>query len=268
MLALHSPLARSIVLQWALFFTAQGLVLFGVFATYGMGWGLFAAFLAITFAFHALLLVFLLSRRADFRVEGTDAPLSRVNLANTITFGRISSIPTVLFFVIQASRFPLLPVILPFLCLVFATDFIDGMVARRNRQVTFVGRYLDSASDYLMIIAVSIIFYVFRLVPLWFFILVLARLVLFAAGMAVLALVEGKADPRATFLGKVSIFATMVLYVLEVAKLFGVPGIGDPLTVRIIEYLVAGIIVASVADKAVFLTRMFSRAVSRTDRLR
>ena len=54
-----------------------------------------------------------------------------------------------------------------------------------------------------------------------------------------LALRSGKTDPLATFLGKASIFALMVLYVMKVAGLLGVPWIGDDVVIRIVEYVVA-----------------------------
>jgi phosphatidylglycerophosphate synthase len=98
---------------------------------------------------------------------------------------------------------------------------------------------------------------------LWFFILIMCRLVLFAFGMALLALREGKANPLATFLGKASIFALMVLYVMEIAGLFGVPWIGNALVVRIVEYAVTLVVVVSMVDKAIFLTRMFQKAPPR-----
>ena len=60
------------------------------------------------------------------------------------------------------------------------------------------------------------------------------------------------------------LFATMVLYVLELAEHFGVPVIGYPTVVRIFEFLVTGVIVASVVDKTVFLARMFSAASGAT----
>jgi phosphatidylglycerophosphate synthase len=141
---------------------------------------------------------------------------------------------------------------------VFATDFLDGMTARRRGQITFVGRYLDSASDYLTIIGVTIMLYQFGLLQLWFLVLVLVRLVLFAAGMAVLALREGKANPLSTFVGKMSVFALMVLYAMEVAHLFGVPVIGATAVVDIVEYVVAAVVVASMVDKAIFLGRRFA----------
>ena len=259
MMPSSGTLERSIITHGALFFSAQVLLLSLIFAFFRMEWGRFFLYLGITMVYHALLAYFLVSRQGDFRVEGAKEPLVRVNLSNSLTFGRLSSIPTLLFLIVQASSYSLVPVLLPFACAVFVTDFLDGIVARRRGQVTFVGRYLDSTSDYLMIIAVSIIFLYYHLIPAWFFVLILCRLILFALGMTLLALREGKADPVATFLGKASIFATMVLYVLEIAQLFGVPWIGNSLVVSIVEWVVAAIIVASLADKGIFLRRRFSQ---------
>src|SRR5208283_5118099 len=98
------------------------------------------------------------------------------------------------------------------------------------------------------------------LLPLWFLLLVLARLVLFAVGMALLALREGKAEPRSTFVGKVSIFSLMVLYAMEIARLFSVPWIGNATVVMVASYVVAAIVIASMIDKAIFLGRRFSVA--------
>jgi cardiolipin synthase (CMP-forming) len=256
-------LERSIVLHGVILCAGQVTFLTVIFVSYRMPLPRLFLFLAILLVYHGLLTAFLLSRRVDFHVEGTQAPLVRVNLSNSLTFGRLSSIPTLLFLIIQASSSFLVPVLLPFACLVFATDFADGIVARKRHQITFVGRYLDSTSDYLMIVAVSIVFLYYALIPTWFFVLVICRLVLFAFGMTMLAVREGKADPVATFMGKASIFATMVLYVLELAELFRVPGIGNRIVVMIIEWVVAAIIVASVADKGIFLRRRFAQAPPR-----
>ena len=263
-----TSLGRSIIWHGTLFFFAQSALLAGVTWAWGMPWGRCVLFLGISAVFHALLTALLLFRADDFRVEGAARRLSRVNLPNTLTFGRLSSIPTLLFLVLQASAFPgsLRPVIVPFMCLVFATDFLDGIVARRRGEITFVGRYLDSSSDYLMIIALSIAFFYYALIPLWFFVLIMARLVLFAMGMAILTLRDGQANPLATFLGKASIFAVMVLYVMEVAGLLGVPYIGNGTVVRVMEYTVAGVILVSFVDKAIFLARMFSTSRAETPR--
>jgi len=259
-------LTRSIVRHGAFFFLAQAGVLVAMTLAFGMGWARLALFLGVSLVFHAFLTATLLLRQGDFRIEATGLLLSRVNLSNTLTYIRLSSLPTILYLVIQASDFPsTLMVILPLICAVFATDFLDGMTARKRGEITFVGRYLDSASDYLTIIAVTIVLNYHGLLPLWFLLLVLVRLVLFAVGMGLLALREGKADPRSTFVGKVSVFSLMVLYAMEIARLFSVPLIGNASVVQIVLYVVVAIVVASIVDKAIFLGRRFSRAAAAPD---
>lgn len=252
-------LARSIVLHGAFLFLVQGGVLAIVTFAFAMTWQRLALFVALILVYHALLTALLVARKGDFRVESSGQPLTRVNLANRLTYIRLSSLPTIVFLVIQAPDFPAsLPVILPLICVVFATDFLDGMAARRRGEITFVGRYLDSASDYLTIIAITVVLYYFGMLALWFFLLVLVRFVFFAVGMAMLAVKEGKANPIVTFAGKASIFALMVLYAMEIARLFSVPWIGEEAVVRIVSYVVAGIVAASMVDKAIFLARRFS----------
>jgi phosphatidylglycerophosphate synthase len=254
-----TSLGRSILWHGTVFFLAQCALLVCVTFALGMQWLRCALFIGVSAAYHGILTTLLFVRREDFHLEGTTDVLPRVNLPNTLTIGRLSSIPTLLFLVLQASSFPgsLRVVIVPLMSLVFVTDFLDGIVARRRKEITFVGRYLDSTSDYLMIIALSIAFYAYRIIPLWFFILIVARLGLFAIGMAVLALRDGKTNPLATFLGKASVFAVMVLYVMEIAGMLGIPWIGNETVVTVVEYVVAAVIAVSFVDKAVFLTRMF-----------
>jgi phosphatidylglycerophosphate synthase len=259
-----TTLTRSIILHGTLFLLAQVIFLVAATLAYGMRWSRSVIFLGILVVFHALLTALLLFRRNDFRIEATGQLLTRVNLSNTLTYTRLSSLPTILFLVLQATEFPAsMKVILPFICAVFATDFLDGATARRRGEITFVGRYLDSTSDYMTIIAVTIVLKYHRLLPLWFLILVLVRLVFFAVGMALLALREGKADPRSTFVGKVSIFSLMVLYAIEVTRLFSVPWKGSTTFLMIVSYVVAAIVVASIVDKAIFLQRRFSVAAKR-----
>jgi phosphatidylglycerophosphate synthase len=252
-----SPLQKSIFVIVASLFVIQVVVFTGILAIYRITLEELWLFAAVAAAYHAGLCVFLLSRGRDFRIEGTQDQLKKVNLANTLTIIRLSSIPSALFLILLSRRVQLLPVALPYLAIVFITDFFDGIAARRRNEITMVGKYLDSASDYLIIIATSIVFYSFSLIPLWFFILILSRLVIFAVLMGVAAIAQGKASPLSTFFGKASIFAVMVLYVLEVAEYFHIPGIGHPIVVKVFEYLAAAVIAVSFVDKAVFLVKLF-----------
>ena len=134
----EKSIKRSITLQGVLFLAAQAALLTLVTLAYRMGLQRFALFLGISIAYHGLLTGMLVMRSADFRIEASGLQLSRVNLPNSLTFGRLSSLPSILYLIIQASSFPVLPVILPLMTVVFATDFLDGMIARKRRQITFV----------------------------------------------------------------------------------------------------------------------------------
>ncbi|HEY9592859.1 MAG TPA: CDP-alcohol phosphatidyltransferase family protein [Spirochaetia bacterium] len=258
-------MTRSIALHGALLLVVQAAILVAVTIVYRVIWQRFALFLSITVVYHVALTVVLIARREDFRLDDSNVILTRVNLSNSLTMVRLSSIPTIVFLIVGSTEFGVLPILLPLLAIVFVTDLLDGMFARRRHQITFVGRYLDSTSDYLMVIAVSIVFYYFDLIPLWFFLLVMARLVLFAIGMGVLSLRVGKTNPLATFLGKASIFALMTLYVLEIARILHIPWIGHEMVVTIVEYIVAAVVAASMVDKAIFLTRQFAAVRRRRD---
>jgi phosphatidylglycerophosphate synthase len=258
----RNSLRSSILSTLGLLLAGQLVIIFAVRYGFGLDSRRPALAAVISAAYHMLLAAFMLWRIADFRIQSAPTRLDRVNLANKMTMARLSSIPTAVFLVIWSRSSPLLPVVLPFLCAVFATDFLDGILARRRREITVVGRYLDSVSDYLIIIATSVIFYVFELLPLWFLLLVLARLVLFALGMGYAALRQGKANTMSTFMGKASVFAVMFLYVLEVAESFRIPWIGHPLVVRIVEYAAAAVVVGSMVDKAIFLARLLSGRIS------
>jgi phosphatidylglycerophosphate synthase len=252
-----SSIRASIIRLLGVLFTVQTAILGGVFLLYGLRAWRFGVYTGISLAYHGGLFVFLYLRRGDIRIEGAPEPLPRVNPPNILTVMRLSSIPTALFLILLSRTAHILPVALPYLVIVFLTDFFDGIVARKRGEITVIGRYLDSTSDYLIIIATSIVFFAFSLLPLWLFILILARLVLFAVALGIAAIRQGKATTQSTFLGKASIFAIMVLFLLEVAEHFAVPVIGYWLVVRIFEYLTAAVIAASFVDKTIFLRKLF-----------
>ncbi len=251
-------LRKKIIFLVGSLFLIQTAIFAVILLAYGIDLAKLWVFTGVCALYHAGLSLFLVLRSDDFRIEGAAEPLEKVNLANILTIVRLSSIPSALFLILFSRKIELLPVALPYLGIVFITDFFDGMVARRRKELTVLGRYLDSVSDYLIIIATSIIFYSFALIPLWFFMLIIARLVLFAFGMGMAALKQGKARPMSTFFGKASIFATMFLYLMEVAEYFQIPVIGASPVVRIFEFIAAGIIAVSFVDKAIFLRKLFA----------
>jgi phosphatidylglycerophosphate synthase len=215
-------------------------------------------FLLVAVPFYSLLLFMLFLFKGDFVKEPSGERLDRVNLANAITLFRVTSMPTLLFLVLAAKEYRIR---LPLLCLVilvFATDFADGYVSRKAGEVTKVGKMLDSASDYALLIVLTIVFYYFTLVPPWFFLLVSARLGLQVAFVFILIFVNKRVEPKTTFMGKVAVASIMVLYAVEVIRL--IFGIGRIELVAVLEWTTAAIVLLSMVDKVIAFARELPRS--------
>jgi phosphatidylglycerophosphate synthase len=215
-------------------------------------------FLAIAVAYHAVLIATLLLFKRDFLKVPSGERLERVNLANRVTLFRLTSMPTVLFLVLAARdyriRYPLLVLVV----LVFSTDFVDGWISRKAGEVTKVGKMMDSASDYCLLLVLSIVFYYFSLVPIWFFILVTARLGLQVVLVSILIVVNKRIEPKTTFMGKAAVASIMVLYAVEVIRL--IFGIGRIELVVVLEALTAAIVLVSMVDKVMAFVRELPRS--------
>jgi len=210
-------------------------------------------FLLVALPFYAVLLTMLFIFKNDFVKEPSGERLERVNLANVVTLFRVTSMPTLLFLVLAAKDYRIR---LPLLCLVvlvFATDFADGYISRKTGQVTRVGRMMDSASDYALLIVLTIVFYYFTLVPPWFFLLVTARLGEQAVFVFILVLVNKRFEPKTTFMGKAAVASIMVLYAVEVIRL--IFGLGRIELIAVLEWATAAIVLLSMVDKVIAFAR-------------
>jgi cardiolipin synthase len=133
---------------------------------------------------------------------------------------------------------------------VVATDWVDGMVARRTGQVSELGKWLDPIADRVAIGAALITLVVRGAFPLWAALLILVRDGLILLAGAVLLARGKRIDVRP--IGKVATFSLM----------FGVPAVawgnfGLPLAaaaralgwisfaVGIVEYYVAAVLYVS-----------------------
>ena len=210
-------------------------------------------FFCVSASFHAFLLGLLLLFKQDFVKEATGERLERVNLANRITLFRITTLPTLLFLVLAARdhsiRFPLLALVV----VVFASDFADGYISRKGGEVTRVGRMMDSASDYSLLIVLTVVFHYFKLIPRWLFLLVVFRLGIQVVLMGILVVVKRKVDPKTTILGKVAVATIMVLYAVEVLRL--ILGLADTRLLVALEWATGAVVAVSVVDKVVSFAR-------------
>ena len=209
----------------------------------------------------------LLRRRCDFALlEGP--VLSRVNPSNVLTLARLTSTPTVVLLITAAAdrTAPVWPVI-ALLSIVLLTDLADGALARRTGQVTRIGSYLDSSTDYLLLGTAAILLLIYGVGTPWVFAVLVGRLTIQSA--AVLWMVStGRPLPSATQLGKASIAAGMVLLAAELAAALGaraMPSAGTLFVLRtLLELGLAGVLVASAVEKLALLTRTARNTKPRT----
>ena len=250
--------SRIIVVSVLVFFLLQSLFLVGVTWLYSLDWRLALIFLAGSLVYHALFLLGLLMVRGEFNLEPSGELLRSLNLPLILSFLRFSSVPTGLYLLLAVRNHPELRLLLiVFLGLIFLTDLLDGFLARLLHQTTRIGRILDASGDYLLIVVLSAVFAANRWIPVWFLVLVVARLAAQFIGIVALYIMKGYSALRLSFLGKASIFAVFCLYGLELLEFLGVPVLGHPTLLRILEYLAGGILLASLIEKAVLLVRDF-----------
>jgi cardiolipin synthase len=94
-----------------------------------------------------------------------------------------------------------------------ATDWLDGMLARRWHQVTRLGELLDPVADRLYILATLYGLTARGILPLWLVVVVLARDVLLAAGLPVVRRAGYTALP-VHYLGKAATFNLLYAFPL------------------------------------------------------
>lgn len=82
------------------------------------------------------------------------------------------------------------------------SDGLDGFIARRFKQKTMVGAYLDPIADKLLLTSSFVVFSVMQLMPKWLAILVVSRDVIIAMGIMTLQLVSVKVEIKPSIVSK------------------------------------------------------------------
>jgi cardiolipin synthase len=122
-----------------------------------------------------------------------------LTIPNIITFIRLCMIPVFAVLLFQGNNLAA--------AIVFgvtaATDFLDGMIARKTHAVSRLGQLLDPATDRLLMITAVVCLLVAGRLPLWIIVLVLVRdLFLLAGGYYLLKRWQVRVAVR--YLGKVA----------------------------------------------------------------
>ncbi len=132
-----------------------------------------------------------------------------LTVPNIISFGRLALVPVFAVLIVQGQDVWALAV----LAVSGASDWLDGLIARRFNQVTRLGQLLDPAADRLFILVTLIGLALRDVVPLWIVVVLVGRDVLLACLLPVLAR-HGYGPLPVHFAGKAGTFALLYAFPL------------------------------------------------------
>jgi len=131
-----------------------------------------------------------------------------LTLPNLISFGRLLGVPLFLYLFLVA-RADVAAVVV--LAIGGTTDWVDGWIARRLRQVSRLGELLDPLADRLYILATLLAFTAREVVPWQFTAALLAREALLLGSLAVLRR-YGYGPPPVHYVGKTATFLLLAAF--------------------------------------------------------
>lgn len=242
-------LTSSIYVTILFLFAFQCLVYAGFWLGYRLALPYTLAFAVLSVSFHLLVFFLLLRFREEFYIEETGVRLEAINLANLVTLCRLTSLPTTLILVLAAKDYPIKAPLVALVAFVFATDFIDGWISRTAKQVTKFGKMADSASDYSLIVVLSVVYQYYFLIPPLFFALIVFRLALQTVFAFILLGRRSRIVAKSTLFGKAAVASTMMLYAMETFFLVAPAGFSSVRAWG--EGVVGAIVFASIFDKII-----------------
>ncbi|MEU4772110.1 CDP-alcohol phosphatidyltransferase family protein [Micromonospora sp. NPDC023644] len=131
-----------------------------------------------------------------------------LTLPNVISFVRLLGVPLFLYLLLVAHADVAALVVL---AVGGTTDWVDGWVARRMRQVSRLGELLDPLADRLYILATLLAFTARDVVPWQFTAALLARELLLLGSLAVLRR-HGYGPPPVHYVGKTATFLLLAAF--------------------------------------------------------
>jgi CDP-diacylglycerol---glycerol-3-phosphate 3-phosphatidyltransferase len=175
----------------------------------------------------------------------TEGKSSQLNLANSITIARILLVPVFLVLLLGGLPEPWgdLAAAAVFI-IAAATDKLDGYVARRSKQITTLGQFLDPLADKLLIAAALIALVAQDRVAAWVATVIIVREVAVSV-LRIIGVSQGVSIPADKY-GKLKT-VLQIIYIVYV--LFPTADIAEFIHVStdvavIIQWVLAGVVVA------------------------
>lgn len=131
---------------------------------------------------------------------------------NQLTLLRMAFLPFIVIKLVEGHY----PSALILFVLAGLSDGLDGLLARRLKQQTLLGQYLDPIADKLLLSTVFLVLSIVHKIPWKFTVLVFSRDTCILAASAVLYAIAGLRDFRPSIFGKANTFAQVaaVFFVL------------------------------------------------------
>ncbi len=158
---------------------------------------------------------------------------------NLITLARLVLVPIMVWLLLDGSYATALVVFVG----AAASDVLDGYLARRFNQQSYVGAVLDPAADKLMVLSTAGTLTWLELLPIWVAIAVVLRDVVIVAGFLAYRWLRGHVEMRPTWLGKANTGLVFGVFTLVLAQASGLIDLGRWLLVAYV--VLVGTIVAS-----------------------
>src|SRR5712672_1628735 len=120
------------------------------------------------------------------------------------------------------------------------TDIADGMVARARRETSAFGVFMDPLADILSTFAVFTVLVRDGFIPLWLYLILLARYLMLGVGSLILGRTSGPIDFRSTVPGKIVgvVQASASLWIMAWAA----RGVATPGSGPLFAFLAAGFV--------------------------
>ena len=140
---------------------------------------------------------------------------------NLITFGRLLLVPAMVYLLLEGSYGTALAVFVA----AALSDVLDGFLARRLQQQSYLGAVLDPAADKLMVVCTAVTMTWLELIPAWVAGAVVLRDVVIVAGFFAYRWWRGHVEMTPTWLGKANtglVFAVFTLVLAQAAVLIDI----------------------------------------------
>jgi len=129
-----------------------------------------------------------------------------MTLANRITVLRIIFIPIFVISLLQR-QFVAAAIIFT---LTITTDALDGFVARRRKQKTPLGSFLDPMADKLLMFSSFLTLTYLKLIPLWILVIILSRDIIIVLGWTIIYFITGSTAIQPRLMGKFTTICQML----------------------------------------------------------